>query len=100
MLPTIISCGVPTDPTAFAGASLSMLDLDTTTTTSAPPSTTTTTSAPPSTTTTTSTPPTTTTTTPIPKKVAMCHQGRTIMVDRLAVETHLAHGDTLGPCPK
>jgi hypothetical protein len=31
--------------------------------------------------------------------VQMCHKGKTILVDRHAVETHLAHGDTLGPCP-
>lgn len=138
LLPTITSCGVPTEQRSFAGASVSMLDPITTTTSSAPPATTTTspppftttttTSTPPTTTTTSTTPPittttttppvtttsttppittttttsaptTTTTTTPQPKKVAMCHRGRTIMVDQQAVATHLAHGDTLGRCP-
>jgi hypothetical protein len=136
LLPTITSCGVPTDPAApaGAGASFSLSDLTTTTstsvttplntttsttavfttttsTTSTTPAfttTTSTTSTTPLVTTTTSTtspPPTTTTstttttTTPAPKKIAMCHQGRTIMVDQEAVEAHLAHGDTLGRCP-
>ena len=132
MLPTITSCGVPTDPTSV-GARSSSLTLDvittttsttattplvttttsttpliTTTTTSTTPlfttTTTSTTTTPLFTTTTTSTTPlptttTTTTTTPAPKKVAMCHQGRTIMVDQDAVPAHLAHGDTLGRCP-
>jgi hypothetical protein len=75
-----------------------------TTTTSTTPVFTTTTSTTPvfttttSTTSTTTTSTTTTTTTPAPKKVAMCHNGRTIMVDQDAVEAHLAHGDTLGRC--
>ena len=138
MLPTITSCGVPTEPAAAAKASLNLDIITTTTSTSAttplfttttsttpglttttststtPVLTTTTTSTsttPPFTTTTTSTTPlptttttsttstTTTTTTPAPKKVAMCHQGRTIMVDQDAVPAHLAHGDTLGRCP-
>lgn len=138
MLPTITSCGVPTDPAApagaGAGASFSLSDLTTTTSTSvttplntttsttavfttttsttsttpALTTTTSTTSTTPLVTTTTSTtspPPTTTTstttttTTPAPKKIAMCHQGRTIMVDQEAVAAHLAHGDTLGRCP-
>jgi len=34
-----------------------------------------------------------------PKKVVICHKGRTIEVAESAVEAHLAHGDTLGPCP-
>lgn len=72
----------------------------TTTTTTFPPTTTTTTTFPPTTTTTTSPPPTTTTTTtPAPRKVRMCHKGKSIMVDADAVEAHLLHGDTLGPCP-
>ncbi|MEO7522290.1 MAG: PqqD family protein, partial [Gemmatimonas sp.] len=50
-------------------------------------------------TTSTSTTAATTTTTPAPRKVAMCHKGKTIMVDQHAVEAHLAHGDTLGACP-
>jgi hypothetical protein len=138
MLPTITSCGVPTEPAASAaGASFSTSDLTTTTSTSATTplfttttsttpvlttttsttpvfttttsttpaftTTTSTTSTTPAFTTTTSPPPTTTTstttTTPAPKKVAMCHQGRTIMVDQDAVPAHLAHGDRLGRCP-
>ena len=131
ILPTITSCGVPTEPAAVARPSFSMFDTTTTTstssttplfttttsttpvlttttsTTSTTPLFTTTTSTTPLFTTTTSTtsPPTTTTTTtstttttPAPKKVAMCHQGRTIMVDQEAVEAHLAHGDTIGRC--
>jgi len=137
MLPTITSCGVPTDPTSVIARSSSLtLDVITTTTsttattplvtttTSTTPLITTTTSTTPLITTTTSTTPlfttttttplftttttsttlpttttTTTTTTPAPKKVAMCHQGRTIMVDQDAVPAHLAHGDTVGRCP-
>ena len=131
LLPTITSCGGPTEPMSFAGAPSAMLDLNTTTTSSAPPATTTTSSSspptttttssspptttttssspptttttsssPPTTTTTSSSPPTTTTTTtPAPKKVAMCHRGRTIMVDQDAVAAHLEHGDTMGRCP-
>jgi hypothetical protein len=142
LLPTITSCGLPSEPTSFAAASLSMLEntttsttalVTTTTSTSTTPlgTTTTSTSTTPLGTTTTSTttplvtttttssttplvtttttplvttttsppPTTTTTTTPPPKKVAMCHQGRTIMVDQAAVAAHLAHGDTLGRCP-
>ncbi len=34
-----------------------------------------------------------------PKKVVICHKGRSIEVAEAAVEAHLAHGDTLGPCP-
>jgi hypothetical protein len=33
-----------------------------------------------------------------PKKVVICHNGRTIRVSEAAVPAHLAHGDTLGPC--
>ena len=148
MLPTITSCGVPTDPASVgARASFSTLDNTTTTSTSAttttstsgttttsttgttttsttgttPISTTTTsttsttpfattttstTSTTPfattttSTTSTTTTSTTTTTTTPAPKLVAMCHKGRTIMVNQDAVTSHLEHGDTMGPCPR
>ena len=32
-------------------------------------------------------------------KVVICHNGNTIEVDASAVAAHLAHGDTLGPCP-
>ena len=123
ILPTITSCGLPTDPASVAKASFNLdtnttttsasvtTPLFTTTTSTSPVLTTTTTSTTPvlTTTTTTSTPPltttttsaaptTTTTTTPAPKKVAMCHQGRTIMIDQDAVPAHLAHGDTLGRC--
>ena len=34
-----------------------------------------------------------------PQKVTLCHKGRTISVPEPAVAAHLAHGDTLGPCP-
>jgi len=34
-----------------------------------------------------------------PKKVVICHKGRSIEVSESAVEAHLAHGDVLGPCP-
>ena len=70
-----------------------------TTTTTPFPSTTTSTTPFPNTTTTTTPTPTTTTTTPAPKKVQICHKGKSIMVDENAVEKHLARGDTLGPCP-
>ncbi|MAU02122.1 MAG: hypothetical protein CL608_33715 [Anaerolineaceae bacterium] len=42
-------------------------------------------------------PPTNTPTTE--DKVVICHKGTTIEVDASAVAAHLAHGDTLGPCP-
>jgi hypothetical protein len=140
LLPTITSCGVQGDPMSPGGASLSLNQINTTTTSAATPNvtttttsvgtttttsagtttttsagttttsaattplvTTTTTSAattPLVTTTTTSAATTTTTTTPAPRKVAMCHEGRTIMVDARAVPSHLAHGDTMGPCPR
>ena len=32
-------------------------------------------------------------------KVTLCHNGNTIEVDASAVDAHLNHGDTLGPCP-
>jgi hypothetical protein len=131
LLPTITSCGVQGDPMSPGGASWSLSDINTTTTSAATPNvtttttstgtttttsagtttttsagtttttsagTTTTTSA--GTTTTTSAATTTTPTTPAPRKVAMCHEGRTIMVDARAVPSHLAHGDTMGPCPR
>jgi len=31
--------------------------------------------------------------------VTICHKGSTIEVNASAVDAHLAHGDTLGPCP-
>jgi hypothetical protein len=78
----------------------------TTTTSTTSPLTTTTSTTTPFTTTTSTTPFTTTTTTTVattttspPRKVRMCHNGKTIMVDRNAVDVHLARGDTLGPCP-
>ncbi len=42
-------------------------------------------------------PPTNTPTTE--DRVVICHNGNTIEVDASAVAGHLAHGDTLGPCP-
>jgi hypothetical protein len=79
----------------------------TTTTSTTSPLTTTTSTTTPFTTTTSTTPFTTTTTTTVattttspPRKVRMCHNGKTIMVDRNAVDVHLARGDTLGPCPR
>lgn len=36
-----------------------------------------------------------------PKRIIICHKGRhTIRVAQSAVPAHLAHGDTLGPCPE
>ena len=32
------------------------------------------------------------------KKVRICHKGQTLEVAEPAVEAHLRHGDTLGPC--
>ena len=32
------------------------------------------------------------------EKVAICHRGHTITVAEPALEAHLAHGDTIGPC--
>ncbi|MCA9954371.1 MAG: FecR domain-containing protein [Anaerolineales bacterium] len=37
--------------------------------------------------------------TPPANLVTICHNGNTIQVDESAVDAHLAHGDTLGPCP-
>jgi hypothetical protein len=34
-----------------------------------------------------------------PKKVIICHNGHTIRVSSKALQAHLDHGDTLGPCP-
>lgn len=33
------------------------------------------------------------------EQVTICHNGNTIQVNASAVAAHLAHGDTLGPCP-
>jgi hypothetical protein len=36
-----------------------------------------------------------------PKKIIICHKGKnTISVSENALPAHLAHGDTLGPCPE
>ena len=122
LLPTITSCdGSPLSPADGLNASSHLVNTTTTTpfntttttpfntTTTTPLNTTTTTTplnttttTPIVTTTTTTTVPTTTTTTtttPAPRKVQICHDGRTIEVDEHAVPAHLAHGDTLGPCP-
>jgi uncharacterized protein YraI len=32
-------------------------------------------------------------------KVTICHKGHTITIDESALPAHLAHGDTVGPCP-
>ena len=64
-----------------------------------PPTSTSTTFPPTTTSTSTTFPPTTTSTTRAPRKVQLCHKGKSIMVDADAVADHLAHGDTLGPCP-
>jgi hypothetical protein len=32
------------------------------------------------------------------KKVSVCHKGQTLEIPEAAVEAHLGHGDTLGPC--
>jgi hypothetical protein len=31
-------------------------------------------------------------------RVTVCHKGVTIIIVKSALEVHLAHGDTLGPC--
>ena len=108
-LPVITSCGAPLAPDRgpnMPGVSqLDIVDVTTTTsntsTTTFPPTTTSTSTTFPPTTTSTSTtfPPTTTSTTRAPRKVQVCHKGKSIMVDADAVADHLAHGDTLGPCP-
>ena len=139
LLPTVTSCGVPTDPMSPGGAALSLEATTTTSTTfgttigtttigtttigtttigtttigtttigtttigtttigTTTIGTTTTTAAPTTTIGTTTTVPTTTT--PAPRRVAMCHDGRTIMVDERSVPAHLAHGDTMGRCPQ
>jgi hypothetical protein len=35
---------------------------------------------------------------PAPKKVTLCHKGQTLELPEAAVQAHLNHGDTLGPC--
>lgn len=69
----------------------------------APAPTTTNTSAPPATN--TPVPVATDTAVPVPSDtptsgnlVTICHKGDTIQVDESAVDAHLNHGDTLGPC--
>jgi hypothetical protein len=32
------------------------------------------------------------------KKIAVCHKGHTLELPEPAVQAHLNHGDTLGPC--
>ena len=32
--------------------------------------------------------------------VTICHKGKTIVVNRSSLDMHLAHGDTIGPCPR
>jgi hypothetical protein len=32
------------------------------------------------------------------KKVTICHKGQTLELPEAAVQAHLNHGDTLGPC--
>ncbi len=101
-LPTITSCGSPLGPDgALSAPGGPRMDIGVATTTTTPFQTTTvpTTTTTPFQTTTPPPPTTTTTTTPAPRKVLVCHNGKSIMVDEHAVEAHLAHGDTLGPCP-
>jgi hypothetical protein len=31
-------------------------------------------------------------------RVTVCHKGVTIIITKAALDIHLAHGDTLGPC--
>lgn len=33
-----------------------------------------------------------------PRKVTICHKGNTLEVSESALQAHLAHGDTMGPC--
>jgi hypothetical protein len=120
LLPVVTSCGSIADAVApvTARSNAGILEVNTTTTSALTTTTSTTGTTPVGTTTTTGTTPfvttttsttgttttsttgtTTTSTTPAPKKVQMCHNGRSIMVDARAVDAHLAQGDTLGPCP-
>ncbi len=34
-----------------------------------------------------------------PPRVTICHKGKTLTLPQPAVQAHLRHGDTLGPCP-
>ena len=36
---------------------------------------------------------------PSEKKVVVCHKGKTLEIGKPALEAHLKHGDTQGPCP-
>ncbi len=33
------------------------------------------------------------------KKVVVCHKGKTLEIGKPALDAHLKHGDTQGPCP-
>ncbi len=33
-----------------------------------------------------------------PKKISICHKGQTLELPEPAIQAHLGHGDTLGPC--
>jgi len=35
---------------------------------------------------------------PYSDKVVVCHKGKTLEVDRNAMDAHLGHGDYRGPC--
>lgn len=78
-----------TKPSTPATTTLATTTLATTRPTTQAPST-------PATTTPATTPPATT---GASRRVVLCHKGQTIIVDEHAVAAHLAHGDTLGPCP-
>jgi hypothetical protein len=32
------------------------------------------------------------------KKITICHKGQTLELPEAAIQVHLNHGDTLGPC--
>lgn len=86
-----------TGTTPLGTTTTSTTPLFTTTTSTTSPLVTTTSTT--STTTTSTTTTSTTTTTPEPRKVEMCHRGKTITVDRHAVPGLLRAGATLGRCP-
>ena len=98
---TTSNTSTTTYPPTTTSTSTTFPPTTTSTSTTFPPTTTSTSTTFPPTTTSTSTtfPPTTTSTTRAPRKVQVCHKGKSIMVDADAVADHLAHGDTLGPCP-